>query len=74
MEGLIKAHLQGIKTFMSQVRFDVRAIVSPVCIEWWLRKLIITVTNDLFLQGKQKEEVWCQYQACLLSVKVSSQL
>lgn len=57
--------LQGLKTSTSQVRFDVRAIVPPVWIERWLRQLIITIINGLFLKGKQKEEVWCPDWACL---------
>lgn len=62
-EGLIKTYLQGSRLYVTgQIA---RAIVSPVWIEWWLRWLIITIINDPFLKGKQKEEVWCQYQAGL---------
>lgn len=46
VEGLIKAHFEGLKAPTSQVRLDVRTIVPAVWIERWLRWLIITIIND----------------------------
>lgn len=46
MEGLIKAHLEGLRAPTSQVRLDVRTIVPAVWTERWLRWLIITIIND----------------------------
>lgn len=58
----------------SLTRFEVFYVTGQVwckghcasCLDWVMtRWLIIAVINDLFLKGKQKEEVWCQYQVCL---------